>query len=903
MKKDFIHLHLHTDYSMMDGCQKPEQLFKRATELGFKKLAITNHGNMINMPKLIDYGKKNGIQVIPGCELYVCWDHPAAIKDDEHKKIYHMIALAMNDVGYKNLIKLTTKGFLEGKYYKPRVDRAMLEEHAEGIIILTACVNGTLANFIGKQGKCPADLKQDVLWLKETFGDRVYLEIQRHPDFPEQDLANAGITELSKEFNVPMVATCDAHYAVKQHFDAWQSMMLIQTNGKFGHDAANDYYLKSADEMNELYADMPQVIEETVKIGERCLPIKFDKSIKYPPFDTGGDTPDAFLLKKCATGLDWRISKGHIPMHKKKLYKERYEYECKVLAEKNFSTYILIVADYTTWAKDQGILMAPARGSGAGSLALYLTRTTEVDPMNSEYDLIFERFINPERNSFPDIDQDFQDDRREEVVQYMYDKYGTDKVARIMTIGTLAAKGAIREVCRRFEIPFQETNELAKLIPGPVRGRNTNLETALTMEPRFAKAIADNPLYRKVYDIASVMEGMAKSTGIHAAGIILSDHQPLINHIALMLAKGDVICTSDDMKVLEDLGFIKFDFLGLRTLTIVQVCREWIKAIHGIDIDPYEIPLDDPLVYEMIRCGKIFGVFQIGGSSGFRDVAMKMAPRSIANLSDINAVYRPGPLDNGFDEQYAENVKRIERGEPIEYMMKVDHPGMQKEIEAILKRTFGVCLYQEQIQFIAQKVAGYTLGGADNLRRAIGKKLPAEMEVQRKIFTDGCVKNGISQESAEELFNQIFKFGDYCFNKSHSVSYSIVSYWTAWLKYYYPNEFMAANLTLVQGDQDKTIEFINACREEGIKILPPDINVSDLGYTPSQEGIRFGLGAVKGLGESAINPILEERKTNGKFSSFFNFMNRFKDQFSKVKKSDITTLIKSGSFDSLEKAA
>ncbi|MDD3412597.1 MAG: DNA polymerase III subunit alpha [Lachnospiraceae bacterium] len=511
-------------------------------------------------------------------------------------------------------------------------------------------------------------------------------------------------------------------------------------------------------------------------------------------------------------------------------------------------------------------------------------------------------FINPERNSFPDIDQDFQDDRREEVIKYMYEKYGQDKVCRIMTIGTLAAKGAIREVCRRFEVPYSEANELAKLIPGPVRGRNVDLEEAIKIEPRFAEAIKSNPLYRKIYDIALVMEGMAKNTGIHAAGLILSNELPLIEHIALMAGKNGEITSADVMGVLEDLGFIKFDFLGLKTLTIVQIARQWIKKNHGIDIDPYEIPVNDDRVYSMIREGKIFGVFQLGGSSGFRDITMRMAPETIAHLSDINAMYRPGPLDNGFPEDYCTNKEAAKNGKAIKYMMSVDNREMQKEIEKILKPTFGVCLYQEQIQFIAQKVAGYTLGGADNLRRAIGKKKPKEMEEQKAIFIDGCIKNKISKQSAEELFTQIEKFADYCFNKSHSVSYSIISYWTAWLKYYYPHEFMAANLTAVKGDQDKTIEFINACREEGIKILPPDINASDLDYTPLKDGIRFGLGAVKGLGESAINPILEERRS-GKYTSYFNFLTRLKDHFSKIKRSDISTLIKCGAFDTIEKVA
>jgi DNA polymerase-3 subunit alpha len=894
--KDFVHLHLHTDYSMMDGCQKPEQLFNRIKALGQKKLAITNHGNMINMPQLIEKGAKEGIQVIPGCELYVCWDYSATQKDDEHKKTYHMIVLAKDEAGYRNLIKLTSKGYLQGKYYKPRVDRAMLEEHSEGLIVLTACLNGTLANQLAKQDKCAPDLYKDVEWLQEVFEDRVYLEVQRHPNLEIQDVANAGVELLSKKYDIPMVATCDAHYSVPQHFEAWQSMMLLQTGMRFGHDLENDYYVKSAEEMYTLWADQPEVCDITNEIANRCEPIVFDKSIKYPPFCTGKMSADDYLLAMCREGLDEKIRQGKVLESQRKDYEKRYLSECKILADKNFSTYILIVADYTTWAKDQGILMAPGRGSGCGSLVLWLTRTTEVDPI--PYACIFERFINPERNSFPDIDQDFQDDRRQEVIDYFMNKYGVNNTCKIGTIGTLAAKGAIREICRRFELPFAQTNEFAKLIPGPIRGRNVTLVDAVKSEPRFADALKD-PMYKKIFDIACVIEGMAKSTGTHAAGVIASDGTPLWDSIALQVDKEGAIVSADGMKVLEDLGFIKFDFLGLTTLTVIQRCIAWIKKNYDIDIDIYNLPLDDPKVYDMICRGEIEGMFQLGGSSGFIDVTMKMGPRSIENISDINAVYRPGPLDNGFVEKYAENKLRVERGMPIEYMMVVDNPEKQKLIENILKGTYGVCLYQEQIQFIAQQVAGYTLGGADLLRRAIGKKIQSEMEEQRANFLKGCTANGVSKGSANELFDQIAKFADYCFNKSHSVAYSITGYWTAWLKYYYPNEFMASNLTVYHSDQDKTIGYINACRGSNIKVLPPDINESTHAYTPTDKGIRFGLGAIKGLGNAAIDPIITERETNGKYVSYYNFLNRSRSNLSKIKKSDIVTLAKTGCFDSV----
>lgn len=894
----FVHLHLHTDYSMMDGCQKPSMVFERLTELGMNKVAITNHGNVINMPYIIEQGAKKGIQVIPGCEFYVCWDHSAIIKDDEHKKTYHMVVLAMNNVGYKNLLKLSSLGYIVGKYYKPRIDREMLEKHNEGLVVLTACLNGTLANQIGKQGKCPTDLSEDIKWLKEIFGDRVYLEIQRHPNMPENDLATQGIIELSQIHDMKLVATCDAHYSRKEHFNAWQSMMLLQTNFRFGHELDNDYYIKSSEQMEKLFFDLPEAVKETVNIAERCTPITFDKSIKYPKFDTGGLSPHDYLKKKCYEGLEERISKGKIPLKNKDKYVERLEYECKVLAEKNFSTYMLIVADFITWAKNKGILVGPGRGSGAGSLVAYLTRITEVNPMYSGWDLIFERFINPERDSFPDIDTDFDDLRRSEVIDYMYEKYGLDYVCRILTIVGIAAKGAVREIARRYEMSPTDINSLSKSMPGLVRGRATPLAEAPTVSADFKAKVDADPLVKKIFETALVIENMAKSTGTHAAGIILSDDKPLFEHIGQMIDKKGQRTSSDDMKVLESLGFIKFDFLGLKTLSIIADTQKRIEKNHGIKINLEDIDLEDQNVFKHIfHTGKLAGVFQLSGSSGFKQVTIQFHPTSVAGISDINAVYRPGPLDNGFVDKYAENVQRLFKGQKMIYMMKVDNPERQKDIEEILKPTFGVCLYQEQIQFIAQRVAGYTLGGADLLRRAIGKKKPEEMAVQKKIFVDGCKKNGISEQSAVDLFTQIEKFADYCFNKSHSIAYSIITYWTAWLKYYYPAEFYAANLTSVSDNRDKTIQFLSSCREEGINILPPSIQSSNLDYTTTPEGIRFGLNAIKGIGASVINPIVQERNENGKFTSFYNFMNRIKGKG--VDKASITTLIESGAFSEL----
>lgn len=893
-KKDFTHLHLHTHLSMMDGCMHEKVLFETLKKNGMKRVAITNHGHMINMPKAIEEGRKNGIQVIPGSEVYITWDYPCTVKDEQHKKTYHMVLLAQNDIGYRNLLKITSEGYLTGKYYKPRIDKEILERHNEGIIVLTACLNGVFANKIAKQGIKREELQADIDWLKEFFPGRVFLEVQRHPDIPEQDVANCEIAKIAQANDVPLVATADSHYALREHFEGWQSMMILSTKGRFGHDAKNDYYIKSPDEMYELFSDMPEVVDQANLIGDMCEPIEFDKSIKYPPFDTKGMTPGDYLRQESEKGLRERIRKGKIPKEKELEYRQRMDYELKVLDEKNFSTYIIIVADYTVWAKEQGIYMSPGRGSGAGSLVCYLTRITEVDPI--PYGLIFERFINPERNSFPDIDQDFQDDRRDEVKQYMFDKYGEDKVASILTLGTLGAKAAIKEVMRRYDVPPAEANEFTKSVPPMIRGRAPSLADCLKHEP-FVEKMNEKSIYGDSVRVAKIIEGMCKSVGTHAAGLITTDGSPLTDVVAVTVDKNGKIVSSDDMKVLESMGYIKFDFLGLATQTTIKRTIDYIETNHGVKLDYEEIPyMHDEKVYDMICDGNLSGVFQLSGSDGFAQVCKLMKPRNITGISDINAIYRPGPLDNGFVEEYVANHKRAHRGEPIKYMMTVDNPEKQKEIENILRDTYGVCLYQEQIQFIAQRVAGYTLGGADLLRRAIGKKIPEEMEQQRAVFVEGCSKNDISEPSANELFDQIAKFADYCFNKSHSVAYSIISYQTAWLKYHYPVEFFAACLTEVMGKRDRTIQFIAQLKKEGIKLLPPDINESDLFYTPSENGIRFGLSAIKGVGDAAINPILKERE-NGKFLSYTDFVRRMAKL--RIKKSDIKTLVSAGCLDSL----
>jgi len=892
MTQKFVHLHLHTDYSLLDGCMKVEDLLKQCDKYGFKKIAVTNHGNIINMPQIITDAAKKGVQIIPGCELYVSWDYPRTLREKEFYQSYHMVALATNEIGYKNLIKLTSEANLTGKYFKPRVDKELLERYKEGLIFLSACLNGVLTRKYTKEAQAKDDVKKNVDWLKEVLGNQLYLEVQRHPAMAEQEYANELIVEIAREYDFPIVATCDSHYAYPEHHKAWSAMMTLALAMK-PFDAANDYYIKSQEEMIDLFKDLPEAISNTVKIADICQPIKFDGSYKFPVFDTGKLSEKEYLKQEAIAGLTFRLSQNSIT-EKRKEYQERLEYELEVIHSMAFDGYMLVVADYVNAAKKKGIPVGPGRGSAAGSLVCWATGITEVDPI--KYDLLFERFLNPDRISMPDIDIDFGDIKRDEIITYVEDKYGRDKVAQIMTLGTLAARGALRDSCRVLNIPYSESDAFAKTIPDGIRGKNVYLKTITDPKhedysPPFMQAANSRQEFKDALEIALVLEGMTKNTGVHAAGVVISDGKPLLDHIGLMLDKEGNTITTDTMGVLEKLiGLIKFDFLGLSTLTTIDRACEYISNNHGVNIDINNLDLLDKKTYDLLCSGNLQGVFQLSGSSGFREVVMQIQPRDVEEIADITSLYRPGPLDNGFIPKY---VKSKNSGQ-IEYMIRVSNKEIQNKIEECLKPTKGVIIYQEQVMKLVQIMGSYTLAEADLLRRAMGKKIQAEMEAQRELFVKGCLKNGLDNQEATDTFNAIAKFAEYGFNKSHAIAYSLISYQTAYLKAHYPVEFMAAALTEVAGKQDKTIGLLNDCKLNGIKILPPDINESDLVYTPTKNGIRFGLGAIKSLGDVAVESIMKSRQKE-KFKSFFDFVSKV--ELNKVNTAKINTLIRAGCFD------
>lgn len=892
----FCHLHIHTDMSLMDGAMKIETLIAQAKKFGMKKIAITNHGNMINMPQWMWDAEKEGIQIIPGCELYVCWDFPRHLKDSEHKTIYHMVALATNEIGWKNLLKLCSEGFLSGKYYKPRVDRELLERYKEGIIFTTACLNGIFNAKLNRQGKEEVVLREDAEALKTILGDNVYFEIQRHPSSPEQERGNCQLLKFSKEYNIPVVATCDSHYGLPDHYDAWVSLMTLQMNG-MQHHAPNDFYLKSQEEMIKLFEDIPEAISNTMIVANKCEPIKLDKSYKFPVFETGGLTLEEALKKQSEEGLQNIFNKQKITGIKRKEYEDRLNYELKIINEMGFPGYMLIVADFIGAAKQKDIPVGPGRGSAAGSLVAYALGITNADPI--KYGLIMERFLNPERISMPDIDTDFGHRRRDEMKLYTKEKYGFDKVASIMTIGTMAARGSLRDISRVLGLSYTEGDILAKAVPEGKRGKNVYLRTITDpnhedYSQEFMDVVNGHSGYKEVVRIAKIVEGMAKSTGTHAAGVIISDDKPLVEHTALMLDKHDQIVSQFDMKVLEKIGLIKFDFLGLSTLTVVDDTIKAIKKRYNTEIDFDLIPENDSKAFDILCTGNLQGVFQLSGSSGFKNVVMQIQPHSIEEIADITSLYRPGPLDNGFIPMYVDAKKTG----IIKYMVHVSNPEIQIKLEELLKPTKGVLIYQEQVMQIVQIMAGYSLGQADILRRIMGKKIPAEMQAQREVFVKGCLENKIKEEEANEAFDKIAKFAEYGFNKSHAIAYSILTYQTAWLKAHYPKEFLAACLTDEVGDQDKTITYLNDAKANEIAILPPDVNESDEYYSATEKGIRFGLAAIKDFGDVGAGYVIKEREKNGPYKSFVNFLKRVNLQ--KVNKSKIETLIRVGCFDSIK---
>lgn len=883
---DFVPLHLHTEYSLLDGAIKIDELIEQASIYRLPAIAITDHGNLHGAVKFYKKATKAGIKPIIGCEVYVA---PNSRHDRVKTGIdvgltdeaaFHLVLLARNTDGYKNLTTLVTKAYLEGFYYKPRIDKDLLEQYSGGLIGLSACLKGEVPYCL-KHGNIDR-ARESALGYKNILGpENFYLEIQDNK-LPEQDEVNKQLIDLSQELHIPLVATQDCHYLKREDAKAHDMLLCIQT-GKLVKDkkrmrmGSDEFYFKSPDEMKQSFHDIPEAIANTRLIADRCnLDLAIGRNL-LPRYEVpNGASAASYLEELVFDGLKVRL-RGNSPAN----YLDRLKQELRAIKKMGYSSYFLIVWDFIRYAKKNGIPVGPGRGSVAGSLAAYCLGITEIDSI--KYGLLFERFLNPERISMPDIDVDFCRDRRHEVISYVSEKYGKDHVAQVITFGTMAAKAAIRDVGRVLSIPYAKVDRIAKLIP---MGNNASIESSLKVEPQLRELYDNNSEVKELLDIAKRLEGLSRHASTHAAGVViapemLTDFMPLYKN-----PSDPTITTQFDMGSVEDMGLLKFDFLGLKTLTILEKTMSYIKR-QGIEINLAEIPLDDEHVYRLLSSGKTIGIFQLE-SSGMRDILIRMQPNRFEDLIALVALYRPGPLGSGMIEDFI----RRKKGE-IE--VKYELP----QLKEILDETYGVILYQEQVMKIANKIANFSLGQADILRKAMGKKLIEEMGDQKDVFISGAIANGIPERKAARLFELVALFAEYGFNKSHSAAYAYLAYQTAYLKMHYPVEFMTANLSADIGDTDKVVKIINECRSMSIEILSPDINESEREFKIVGSSIRFGLEAIKGVGSSAIESILAARQ-NSRFSSFEEFLSRVnKANNKKVNKRVIEGLIKAGAFDCL----
>ena len=871
----FVHLHLHTQYSLLDGAIRIEELVKKAKEYNMPAVAITDHGSMFGAIEMYKECKKNGIKPIIGCEFYVA---PRSRLDKDGRvdtEPNHLILLAMNNIGYKNLVKLCSIGYTEGFYYKPRIDLEVLEKYNEGLICLSACIAGGLSRKI---------INGDIVGAKEMlekylsiFGkDRYFLELQDNK-LREQILVNQKLLEFSREYGVDVVATNDCHYLNKEDYDFHEVLLCIQTRKTLNDEdrlrfKVNEFYVKTPDEMKEAFKNVPQAIENTLKIADMCnVELDFGHTI-LPEFKIDEDiTHLEYFTQKCYEAVQ---NKYKVEDYAK--VKERLDYEISVIDKMGYIDYFLIVADFINYAKSQGIPVGPGRGSGAGSLAAYLMGITDIDPI--KFDLIFERFLNPERVSMPDFDVDFCYERRQEVIDYVSNKYGKDHVAQIITFGTMAARAAIRDVARVLDIPYQKADMVAKMVPHNIK---ITIDQAMIENPDLKKLYDSDLEVKRIIDISKKLEGLARQASTHACGVVITK-EPVVNYVPLYENEGQ-ISTQYTMTTLEELGLLKMDFLGLRTLTVINDTKKLIKKIRGINVDFGTF--EDKETYKMLTQGKTLGVFQME-SPGFRKMMMKMEPDSIEDIIVMISLYRPGPMD-----QIPRYIKNKNNKEHIEYT----HPAL----EEILRPTYGCMVYQEQVMQIFRKLAGYSLGRADIVRRAMGKKKIDVMNKEREVFVEGASKNGIDNESANKIFDEMAEFAKYAFNKSHAAAYAVVAYQTAYLKCHYPHEFMAAFMNSFMGNQNKIPVYINECRELGIEVLRPDINESYAKFAVINNKIRFALNSIKNVGQNAIEEIIRERKLNGKYTSFLDFCERI--SFECVNKKCIESLIKAGCFDEVEK--
>ncbi len=881
--RPYVPLHLHTEYSLLDGATMIKDLVKKAKACNMPAVAITDHGVMSGAIELSKTCHEiGGLKPIIGCEGYII---NGDITDKSTKQpLYHLTMLAHNREGYKNLVWLNSHAHLDGYYYKPRINKEMLAAHKEGLIVLSGCLGSELGQHLLKGNYQNA--KETAGWFKETFADNYYLEIQDH-GYSEDRKVNAQLLQLASELKVKLVATNDSHFTNKDDAVAHDCLLCIQM-GKLVTDEnrmkfSGWEYVKDGDEMYSLFRDhldieyIEEALKSTLEIADKIEPIKLAGEARLPVFPVPpGHTAETYLDELVFSGLKKRFGELNPTVV------ERARTELKVINDMNYASYFLIVGDFIQYARQQGIPVGPGRGSAAGSLVAFALGITNIDPLR--YNLLFERFLNPERRSMPDIDTDFCIERREEIIRYVADKYGQDKVAQIITFNRMTSKAVLKDVARVLEFPFSESNKLAKLVP-VVRGKPTPLEEMVSDHPDFKRVYSTNDEARQVVDLACKLEGVNKTFGIHAAGVVISD-VPLEEIVPLQKNNDGTVITQYYMEDLAHIGLVKMDFLGLRNLTMIDKAVKIIEEIHGKHIDIDNIPLDDEQVFQTIMNGDLAGIFQLETSSGMKQVARDMKPGSMEDISALIALYRPGPLDTGMIDKFID----CKNGKTqITYLTPL--------LEPILKDTYGQIVYQEQVMQIAQNLAGYSLGQADLLRRAMGKKKPEEMEKQRELFTSGCIKNSVSQNVASQLFTMMVQFAEYCFNKSHSQAYAMVTYQTAYLKTHYPVEYMTALLSSVAADKDKVQSYIAECQTINIDILPPDVNVSGNDFTADGKAIRFGLSAIKNVGEAAINNIVSEREKSGTYKSMQDFLSRI--DLRVVNKRALESLIKCGACLSL----
>lgn len=891
----FVHLHCHTEYSLLDGAIRIPDLTQKASSLGMPAAAITDHGNMHGAAYFYMSCKDYGITPILGCEVYVTRDHTDMTSDLSRIR-HHLILLAKNKEGYQNLIALVSKSFVDGYYYKPRVDKGLLKRYSDGIIALSACIAGEIPrtlranNAFIQGGGTFTDAINIAKEYASIYPDRFYLEVQSNT-LPEQSLVNEKLYELAHETKLPLVATNDCHYLNSEDVEAHDILLCVQQQrtefdeNRWKFDA-KDLYYKTPDEMIQSFPDHPEAIENTLKIADECKGLEIQ--LKTPPYHfpvyelPEGMTLETEFKKLAREGLEKRLEK-----HPKRetldvdMYRERLEMELKVICDMGFPGYFLIVQDFINWAKNHGIPVGPGRGSAAGSIVAWSLRITNLDPI--PYHLFFERFLNVERVSMPDIDVDFCEDRRLEVVEYVSQKYGRDKVAQIATFGKMKAKAVIRDVGRAIGLSFQDTSRICKILGDDL---GITLEKSLANNSEFKAEYDKSPSSKRLIDICLRLEGLSRHASTHAAGVVVSD-KPMHEYLPLFIradkSNKKELITQFDMKVVEKVGLVKFDFLGLRTITMIDKAIKNIVRQGKTPPDLDILPFDDPQIYDLYAKGDTDGVFQVE-SSGMRKYLRMLRPTCFEDLIAMLALYRPGPLNSGMVDEFCKR----KHGE-----VEVTYP--LPELEKCLKDTYGVIVYQEQVMQIAQIVAQYTLGGADLLRRAMGKKKPEEMAKQRGVFLDGSGKRGVSEEKANEIFDLMEKFAEYGFNKAHSAAYAVISYHTAYLKKYFPVEFMSALLSSEIGNQDKILKYVAVCNEMNIKVKSPDIQKSRREFTPDNDCIIYGLGGVKTVGDEAINEIVRNREAKGQYKSFYDFCLRV--NLRKVTKRVLENLIKAGALD------